>query len=173
MLDLADDFIEQAASFACALARHRRSSTLDVKDVQLYLEKHCHMRLPGFAMPEGMAGSTPPFAGSGGAVGAPAATLGPVTGLQVRSAAKGSMYGVGDAHRKRLHLIERLKSKEAKRAAAAAAAAAAGAAAGGADAASAAAAAGAAAAAPDKAAGAPAAAPAKKRKRAADTKEEA
>ncbi len=37
LLDLADDFVEQAASFACALAKHRRSNTLDVKDVQLYL----------------------------------------------------------------------------------------------------------------------------------------
>jgi hypothetical protein len=37
LLCLADDFVEQAASFACAFAKHRRSNTLDVKDVQLYL----------------------------------------------------------------------------------------------------------------------------------------
>jgi len=119
LLDLADDFVEQAASFACAYAKHRRSATLDVKDVQLYLEKHCQMRIPGFTIPDSLAANTPAVAGTGGAVGAPAATLGTVTGLQIRNARKGSLYGVGEAHRKRLALIERLRAKEAKRAAAA------------------------------------------------------
>jgi hypothetical protein len=86
------------------------------------------MRIPGFALPDALhSANTPAVAGTGGAVGAPAATLGTVSGLQVRSARKGSLYGVGEAHRKRLALIERLRAKEARRAAAAAAAAAGGA----------------------------------------------
>ena len=37
LLHIADDFIEQTISASCALAKHRKAATIDVKDVQLVL----------------------------------------------------------------------------------------------------------------------------------------
>ena len=37
LLEMADDFIEDVATFGCMLAKHRGSDTLDVQDVQLHL----------------------------------------------------------------------------------------------------------------------------------------
>jgi len=45
--DVADDFVENVAAFACELVRHREGSVLEAKDVQLALEKNWDMRLPG------------------------------------------------------------------------------------------------------------------------------
>eukprot|EP00316_Scyphosphaera_apsteinii_P024877 CAMPEP_0119318486 /NCGR_PEP_ID=MMETSP1333-20130426/46597_1 /TAXON_ID=418940 /ORGANISM="Scyphosphaera apsteinii, Strain RCC1455" /LENGTH=143 /DNA_ID=CAMNT_0007324677 /DNA_START=32 /DNA_END=462 /DNA_ORIENTATION=- len=45
--DVADDFVENVAAFACDLARHRGGKALEAKDVQLALEKTWNMRLPG------------------------------------------------------------------------------------------------------------------------------
>lgn len=52
LLQIADDFIENVVSAACQLARHRRSNTLEVKDVQLHLERQWNMWIPGFGSEE-------------------------------------------------------------------------------------------------------------------------
>ncbi|XP_043214367.1 transcription initiation factor TFIID subunit 12-like isoform X1 [Amphibalanus amphitrite] len=52
LLQLADDFIESTVSTACQLAKHRKAATVDVKDVQLYLERKWNMWIPGFGTEE-------------------------------------------------------------------------------------------------------------------------
>lgn len=63
LLDLADEFIQSATRASCALARHRNSDTLDVKDVQLHLESAYNIRIPGFG---GVAGVQQQQGGAGG-----------------------------------------------------------------------------------------------------------
>ncbi|KAB1269233.1 Transcription initiation factor TFIID subunit 12 [Camelus dromedarius] len=46
LLQIADDFIESVVTAACQLARHRKSSTLEVKDVQLHLVDVPRLVLP-------------------------------------------------------------------------------------------------------------------------------
>ena len=40
MQDIADDFVENVAAFACELAVHRGGTTLEAKDIQLALGTH-------------------------------------------------------------------------------------------------------------------------------------
>ena len=37
LLQIADDFIESAVTASCQIAKHRKSNTLEVRDVQLHL----------------------------------------------------------------------------------------------------------------------------------------
>jgi len=52
LLQVADDFIENVVASSCQLAKHRRSNTLEAKDVQLYLERCWNMQIPGFGAEE-------------------------------------------------------------------------------------------------------------------------
>ncbi|XP_014260399.1 transcription initiation factor TFIID subunit 12 isoform X2 [Cimex lectularius] len=52
LLQMADDFVESAISAACLLAKHRKSNTIEVKDLQLHLERNWNMWIPGFGTDE-------------------------------------------------------------------------------------------------------------------------
>lgn len=52
LLDLADEFISSVTGFACRLAKHRKVDSVDVKDIQLHLERNWNIRIPGYAMDE-------------------------------------------------------------------------------------------------------------------------
>lgn len=52
LLDLADDFITNVTNFACKLSKHRKSDSLDVRDIQMHLERNWNIRIPGFASDE-------------------------------------------------------------------------------------------------------------------------
>ena len=52
MEQLAHDFLERVISSSCELAKHRGADTLEVKDVQLHLERSWDLRVPGFGIDE-------------------------------------------------------------------------------------------------------------------------
>jgi len=49
LLQLADDFIENVVTTSCLFAKHRDSRSLEVKDVQIALEKNWGITVPGFS----------------------------------------------------------------------------------------------------------------------------
>ena len=50
--DIANDFVERVVTASCQLAKHRGSDTLEVKDIQLHLERSWDLRIPGFGLEE-------------------------------------------------------------------------------------------------------------------------
>ncbi|KAI0683005.1 transcription initiation factor TFIID subunit A-domain-containing protein [Cytidiella melzeri] len=70
LLDIADEFIDSVTNFSCRLAKHRGGDTLEVRDLQLHLERNHNLRIPGFASDEtrismSQAGITPATHGVG------------------------------------------------------------------------------------------------------------
>ncbi|KAF5333174.1 hypothetical protein D9611_002695 [Ephemerocybe angulata] len=52
LLNIADEFIDSVTNFACRLAKHRGGDSLEVRDLQLHLERNHNIRIPGFASDE-------------------------------------------------------------------------------------------------------------------------
>ncbi|CAH2054681.1 unnamed protein product, partial [Iphiclides podalirius] len=52
MLQLADDFMDTALGASCSLAKHRHTPNVELKDVQLHLERQWNMWIPGFGNDE-------------------------------------------------------------------------------------------------------------------------
>ncbi|XP_072036167.1 uncharacterized protein [Amphiura filiformis] len=59
LLQVADDFIENLVTAGCQLAKHRKSGTLEVKDILLHLERNWNMMIPGYGSDEGRAVKRP------------------------------------------------------------------------------------------------------------------
>ena len=52
LFDAADEFVTSVTSFACRLAKHRKSDKLEAKDLQLHLERNWNIRVPGYSADE-------------------------------------------------------------------------------------------------------------------------
>uniref|UniRef100_A0A2P2MXT9 Uncharacterized protein MANES_09G056700 n=1 Tax=Rhizophora mucronata TaxID=61149 RepID=A0A2P2MXT9_RHIMU len=52
LVDIAEEFVESITAFGCSLAKHRKSDTLEAKDILLHLERNWNMTLPGFSADE-------------------------------------------------------------------------------------------------------------------------
>lgn len=52
LLQLADDFVDNLITSACRVAKLRDSPTLEIRDIQLILERNYNIRIPGYASDE-------------------------------------------------------------------------------------------------------------------------
>ncbi|KAJ0172315.1 hypothetical protein K1T71_012288 [Dendrolimus kikuchii] len=52
LLQLTDDFIDAALGASGYIAKYRRATNVELKDVQLYLERHWNMWIPGYGNDE-------------------------------------------------------------------------------------------------------------------------
>ena len=46
---MADEFVDMVIEAACGVAKLRESRTLEVRDIQLILERNYNIRIPGFS----------------------------------------------------------------------------------------------------------------------------
>lgn len=47
LMDLADEFVLSVTKFACRLSKHRKVDQVDIRDVQLHLDRTWNIRVPG------------------------------------------------------------------------------------------------------------------------------
>jgi len=52
MMQVADDFVDDVITSACRLAKLRPSQTLDIRDIQIVLERNYGIRIPGYSLDE-------------------------------------------------------------------------------------------------------------------------
>jgi transcription initiation factor TFIID subunit 12 len=52
VLSVADEFVDQVITAACKCAKARGSKTLEIRDIQLILERNYNIRIPGYASDE-------------------------------------------------------------------------------------------------------------------------
>ncbi|KAF2152665.1 hypothetical protein K461DRAFT_226773 [Myriangium duriaei CBS 260.36] len=52
VLEMADDFVDDLLTSACRLAKIRPNSTLDIRDIQIILERNYNIRIPGYSLDE-------------------------------------------------------------------------------------------------------------------------
>ena len=52
VLTLADDFIDNVVTNACRMAKLRGSAMLDIRDIQMVLERNYGIRIPGYSLDE-------------------------------------------------------------------------------------------------------------------------
>ena len=52
LLDVADEFVDNILTAACRLAKARSSPALELRDIQLILERNYNIRVPGYASDE-------------------------------------------------------------------------------------------------------------------------
>lgn len=52
MLQLADEFVETVITSACKLAKLRGGQNLEIRDIQLVLERNYNIRIPGYGTDE-------------------------------------------------------------------------------------------------------------------------
>ncbi|KAF3926672.1 hypothetical protein ABW21_db0202096 [Orbilia brochopaga] len=50
ILELTEDFVDTLLTYACRMAKHRGSDTLDIRDIQMILERNWNIRIPGYSM---------------------------------------------------------------------------------------------------------------------------
>ena len=51
-MDVADQYIESILQQSCKLTRHRNGQMLELRDVQLHLERNLNVRIPGYTSDE-------------------------------------------------------------------------------------------------------------------------
>jgi transcription initiation factor TFIID subunit 12 len=49
MMEVSDEFIESVLQQSCKIARHRKAQMLELRDVQLHLERNWNIRVPGYS----------------------------------------------------------------------------------------------------------------------------
>ena len=114
LLELADDFVDSVVVLSSLVARHRQSKLVDVKDVQLTLQQHWGIRVPGFFSPDdvlaavgGKGAAETASGGSGEGSGAQRDFSGGFEGLKGVKVLKRAAMTEG--HRRRLQAVAAAK----------------------------------------------------------------